>query len=404
MKSKAKTETKNVETTNVEMDVRDVQRRVGEEVGGGQLVDPCASIDIRRWAMAMDYPNPIHWDDDFAKASKFGGLVAPQSFPVALDIGHGVQPACVGCIPGSVLLFGGEEWWHYGARVRPGDKLTQRRWFHDYKVTDTKFAGPTMFARGDTLHVNQDGTPIARERSTAIRYLAAEAERRGTLNATIGKVPRWTPEKLHVVDRERMAWILSNREGRTPLFKEVPLGARLPRRVIGPHSVASFASEYRAFVFNIWGTLRWMAPEGVKDPWVNQDAGWPEGFAFDYEGAQIDPRMRDGLFLGPSRGHVDSDKASQIGMPRAYGYGATMGAWVTDYVAYWAGHDGFVRYSNTQFRTPAYEGDVTYLQAEVIERQEESPWGGPLIRLGVQMTNQDGAILATGKVDVELPR
>ena len=141
-----------------------------------------------------------------------------------------------------------------------------------------------------------------------------------------------------------------------------------------------------------------------KDPWVNQDPGWVDGFAFDYEGAKIDPRLRDGLYVGPSRGHVDVDKATQIGMPRAYGYGATMGAWVTDYVSYWAGHEGFVRYSNASYRGPAYEGDVTYLDAEVMERQEESLWGAPLVRLAVRMTNQEGAVLATAKVDVEVPR
>jgi hypothetical protein len=91
-------------------------------------------------------------------------------------------------------------------------------------------------------------------------------------------------------------------------------------------------------------------------------------------------------------------------MPRAYGYGATMGAWVTDYVAYWAGHEGFVRYSNASYRGPAYEGDVTYLDAEIVERQEESSWGAPLVRLDFKMTNQDGVLLASGKVDVELPR
>jgi acyl-CoA thioesterase FadM len=80
-----------------------------------------------------------------------------------------------------------------------------------------------------------------------------------------------------------------------------------------------------------------------------------------------------------------------------------MGAWVTDYVAYWAGHDGFVRYSNTSYRGPAYEGDVTYMNAEVVELQEESTWGGPLVRLELKMTNQDGGTLAIGKVDVELP-
>jgi acyl dehydratase len=387
----------------VQMDLTDVERRVGKEVGGGELIEPCSSTDIRRWVMAMDYPNPIHWDHEFAKASKFGGIVAPQSFAVAIDYGHGAQPACVGYIPGSHLIFGGEEWWHYGPRVKPGDRLTQKRRFHDYKVADTKFAGPTLFSRGDTLHFNQHGTPVAKERSTSVRYLAAEAERRGQLQGA-GAAPRWTREQLLAVERERTAWIHSNREGRTPRYEEVSIGTRLPRRVIGPHTLASFATEYRAFVFNVWGSFRWVAPEGVDDPWINQDPGWVEGFAFDEEGAKIDPRLRDGLYVGPSRGHVDVDKASQIGMPRAYGYGATMGAWITDYASHWAGHEGFVRYSNASFRSPAYEGDVTYLDAEVMEQQEQSVWGAPLVRLDVKMTNQDGAVLATAKVDVELPR
>lgn len=387
----------------VKLDLSDVERRVGEEVGGGELIEPCSATDIRRWVMAMDYPNPIHWDGEFAQASKFGGIVAPQSFAVAIDYGHGAQPACVGHIPGSHLIFGGEEWWHYGPRLRPGDRLTQRRHFHDYQVNDTKFAGPTLFQRGDTLHLNQDGTPVAKERSTTVRYLAKEAERRGVL-AAAGEIPSWTREQRIAVENERTAWIHSNREGRTPRFAEVSIGDRLPRRAIGPHTLASFATEYRAFVFNVWGSFRWVAPEGVKDPWINQDPGWVEGFGFDEEGAKLDPRLRDGLYVGPSRGHVDTDKASEIGMPRAYGYGATMGAWVTDYVAYWAGHDGFVRYSNTLFRSPAYEGDVTYLDAEVISRVDESSWGAPLVRLDVKMTNQDGTKLATGQVEVELPR
>ena len=393
------------QSRKIEMDLSDVERRVGQEVGGGELIDPCSATDIRRWVMAMDFPNPIHWDQEFAAASKFGGIVAPQSFAVAIDYGHGVQPACVGYIPGSVLIFGGEEWWHYGPRLRPGDRLTQKRRFHDYKVADTKFAGPTLFSRGDTVHLNQHGDPVCQERATSIRYLAVEAERRGVLGAAgAGKMPVWTRDQLEAIERERFAWIMSNRAGHTPHFEEVSIGDRLPRRVIGPHTLATFTTEYRAFVFNIWGSFRWVAPPGVEDPWINQDPGWPAGFGFDETGARLDPRLRDGLYVGPSRGHVDVDKAAKIGMPRAYGYGATMGAWVTDYATHWAGHDGFVRYSNTSFRGPAYEGDVTYLNAEVSEKQELSAWGTPLIRLVVTMTNQDGAVLATGRVDVELPR
>jgi len=387
----------------VTLDLSDVDHRLGQLVGGGQLWDPCSSSDIRRWVMAMDYPNPIHWDEEFARKSKFGGLVAPQSIAVCLDYGHGVQPACVGKIPGSHLIFGGEEWWFYGYRVRPGDKLFQERRFHDYKVTDTKFAGPTMFSRGDTIHRNQHDTVVAKSRSTAIRYLAAEADKRKMYETKLPPKPKWTAEQIAEVDQVRHDWILSNRLGTSPIFRDVKVGDRLPRRVIGPHTIASFSTEYRAFVFNSWGSYEWVAPEGVKDPWVNQDPGWVEGFGFDEEGAKIDPRKRDGLYLGPSRGHVDEAKAGEIGMARAYGYGATMGAWVTDYLAYWAGADGFVRYVKSDFRGAAFEGDVTYFDAEVVELHPESAWGVPLVTVKVKLTNQDGGVVVVATGQVELP-
>jgi acyl dehydratase len=385
------------------LDLSDVDPRLGELTGGGQLWDPCASTDIRRWVMALDYPNPIHWDENFARASKFGGLVAPQSMAVALDYGHGCQPACAGCIPGSHLIFGGEEWWFYGPLVRPGDKLFQERRFYDYKVTDTKFAGPTMFARGDTLHRNQVGAPIAKSRSTVIRYLAVEAEKRGMYANALGAMKRWTNQELLEIERIRRAWLMAGREGISPRFGEVKIGDQLPTRVLGPHSIASFTTEYRAFIFNAWGSFHWYAPPGVKDPWVNQDMGWVEGFSFDEEDAMIDPRKRDGLYVGPSRGHIDADKAGEIGMARAYGYGATMGAWNTDYLAFWAGHDGFVRHTKADFRGPAFEGDVTYFEGEVVAKEENSVWGVPLVTVKVKLKNQDGTTLVVSTNEVELP-
>jgi acyl dehydratase len=386
------------------LDLSDVDHRVGQPVGGGQLWDPCGSSDIRRWVMAMDYPNPVHWDEEFARASRFGGLVAPQSIAVALDYGHGAAPACVGHIPDSHLIFGGEEWWFYGCPVRVGDTLFQQRRFHGYKVVETKFAGPTMFSNGDTVHTNQHGTLVARERSTAIRYLVEEATKRGMYDDQVGVVRRWTGAELAEIEKVRHEWLISNRAGDSPRFEEVSVGDRLPRRVIGPHSIASFTTEYRAFLFNIWGTFRWVAPPGVENPWINQDPGWKDGFGFDEEGAKIDPRKRDGVYVGPSRGHIDADRAIEVGMARAYGYGATMGAWCTDYLAYWAGHDGMVRHSKASYRAPAFEGDVTYFDAEVVGTQPESAWGVPLVQVQLRLTNQDGAMLVDCTAEIELPR
>jgi hypothetical protein len=260
-----------------------------------------------------------------------------------------------------------------------------------------------MFSRGDTIHRNQHGTVVAKARSTAIRYLAAEAEKRGMYAEKLPPKPKWTPEKLAEIDKVRLDWILSNRLGLSPSFREVEVGQTLPRRVLGPHSIATFATEYRAFLFNAWGSYHWVAPEGVKDPWINQDPGWTEGFGFDEEGAVIDPRKRDGLYVGPSRGHIDDEKADAVGMARAYGYGATMQAWVTDYLAYWAGVDGYVRYCKSDFRGPAFEGDVTFFDAEITAKNPESAWGVPLVSVKVRLTNQDGGVLVDAKADIELP-
>jgi acyl dehydratase len=386
-----------------EIDLSDLDRRVGQPIGAGQLQEPCSKSDIRRWVMAMDYPNPLHWDAHFARGTKFGDLIAPQSMAVALDYGHGVTPAAVGVIPGSHLIFGGEEWWWYGHHIRPGDRLFQERRFHDYKLRDTKFAGPTVFSRGDTIHRTASGDLVAKARSTAIRYLAKEAEQRGMYASTLGEKKRWTRAELKEIEQIRYDWILSNREGRSPHFDEVKVGDRLPRRAIGPHSIASFTTEYRAFIFNTWGTFDWVVPEGVEDPWVQQDAGWIDGFYFDYERAKVDPRAGDGLYFGPSKGHVDDSLASEVGMARAYGYGATMAAWNTDYLAFWAGHDGIVRHAKSDFRAPAFEGDVTFIEGKVVDKLTDTTWGFPVVQVAVVMKNQDGAVLVSSTNEIQLP-
>jgi acyl dehydratase len=387
---------------DVKLDLSDLDKWVGKPVVFAEFWDPCNSTDIRRWVQAMDYPNPLHWDEEFARQSRFGGIVAPQSFTVCMDYGHGCHPAGIGRIPGSHLIFGGEEWWFYGTVVRPGDKLVQDRRFDGYNVADTKFAGPTVFTRGDTLHRNQHGVPVARERATAIRYLVEEAKKRGMYEKEQRTPRKWTSAELEEVNRARMEWILSNRDGVSTRYEEVQVGDRLPRRVIGPHSVVTFALECRAHRQNIWGTWRWNPPEGVHDP-ATDDAGFGENMRYDYEARKVDPRMGDGLFHGPSSGHINADKAENIGMGGAYGYGSSMNAWFVDYVAYWAGHEGFVWHSKSQFRSPAFEGDVTYLDGEVVDKIEQSPYGMPVVQVKVTQSTQDGEVILSGTAEVELP-
>jgi hypothetical protein len=385
-----------VEDRSATMDTTDVDRYVGKPVGGGQQKEPVQTNDIRRWAQAMQYPNPLHYEEDVAAASPFGRIVAPQSFTVCCDVGHGATPAIVGSIPGSHMIFGGDEWWFDGPRIFPGDHISMERRFVDYKIADTKFAGPTMFSRGDTLYRNQRGEAVGTQRSTAVRYLAEEARKRGFFEQT-APVPEWTPERLADLDAKRVTWIRSGTGRKRMTWDEVEAGIKLPTRPIGPHTIASFTTEWRAFTMTVWGATR------HDDDRHIEEAGWLPEMSRDLDAAQEDPALADGLYHGPSRGHTDQEYAKVIGLPRGYGYGASMGAWVLDYASHWAGDHGFVRHSRIQYRFPPFTDDASLLDAEVIDKREDLTSGAHLVTLEVVMSNQDGAVLAKGPVEVQLP-
>jgi acyl dehydratase len=379
------------------LDTSDVDRHLGEVLGGGQLKEPITATDIRRWVAGMQYPNPVHFDDEAATRSPFGRLVAPQSFAVCADVGHGATPAIVGKIPGTHMIFGGDEWWFYGPRIYPGDQLSQERRFVDYKVSDTKFAGPTMFSRGDTVHTNQRGERVCKQRSTAVRYLAEEARKRGFFEQT-APVPTWTPERLDQIRAQRLAWVRTLHRTEQRTASATVEGEALPTRPIGPHTIQTFTTEWRAFIFQAWGSERHIGPDHIPE------AGWLDEMDRRLDDdARLDPSLADGLYAGPSRGHVDIEHAHLIGMPRHYGYGAAMGAWMLDYVSGWAGAGGFIRHSKIQYRFPPFEGDLALLDGTVTDQRRDEAYDAAIVTLEVVMTNQDGTVMAKGPVEVQLP-
>jgi len=51
----------------------------------------------------------------------------------------------------------------------------------------------------------------------------------------------------------------------------------------------------------------------VVDP-AKDDAGFAADMTYDHEMRKIDPRHGDGLFHGPSSGHINNRKAEKVGM------------------------------------------------------------------------------------------
>lgn len=393
------------------LDVSDLDRHMGVPIRPGELKEPVALNDIRRWVQAMHYPNPLHYDERWAAESRWGEIVAPLSFTVACDTSHGASPAQVGRIPGSHLIFGGDDWWFFGPRIRPGDKLVCHRMPYDYKVTETKFAGPTCFQRGDTLYINQRGERVALQRSTSIRYKVRQARDKKLFTADEGAAaadapagsgePEWTEAQLAELEERKLAFIdqvQSLGHGKR-LFSSVAVGDRLAEHVLGPHSLASFTTEWRAYPMTTWGATA-KGPTTVSA----EELGYTKemaGFEGDRRMERMNPELTDGAYYGPSRGHLQPRWARHVGMPRGYGYGASMGAWILDYVSGWAGEWGTIIHSSAQYRNPAFTGDATFLTGEVVDARVERR--RHLVVVKVDMANQDGAAMAKATVEVELP-
>lgn len=387
-------------TDKTTLDCSDIDQYIGKPIQPARLKEPLANNDIRRWVQAMHYPNRLHYDDDFAAESRFGRIVAPLSFAVATDDGHGSAPACVGRIPHSHLIFGGDEWWFYGPHIVAGDLIHNERVPFDYVVKETKFAGPTCFQRGDNHYYNDKGDKIATQRSTSIRYSADRAREMGSLTAT--EDPEWTDAQLAELEKQKFEYIktLHDLGHGKRYWDDVKVGDKLPARVFGPHTIASLTTEWRAYLFTIWCGVHRRTDLDIE----------ALGFTADMAGKEQDPVMEkenpeltDGAYIGPSRGHLFPRWARYVGMPRAYGYGASMGAWILDYLAGWAGEWGMVVHSNCAYRGPAFTGDVTISNATVIGKLVDEK-GRPIVQVDFRMTTQLGTTMATAKAEIELPK
>ena len=380
------------------LDTSDIDKYLGKVCDSSYIREPIANNDIRRWVHAMHYPNLLHYDPAFSAASRHGKLIAPQSFSIAVDDGHGAAPACVGCIPDSHLLFGGDEWWFYGPTIAAGDVVNNERIPFDYVVKQTGF-GDTVFQRGDNFYRNQNGELISKQRSTSIRYSAHAGGE--TVDTGAFDEPEWDDAQIEELEARKATWIRMLRElgHRERWWDDVKVGDQLPERVFGPHSISSFTTEWRAYIVNTWGTFDLRKQDLLAMGFTPEMAGHENDPDMQLE----NPELTDGAYFGPSRGHLFPKWARRIGMPRGYGYGASMGAWITDYLAGWAGEHGMVVHSNCSYRAPALTGDVTIQTAEVTEKSVDAD-GRHLIHVKQVMKNQLGKTMATAVAEIALPK
>lgn len=137
---------------------------------------PIALSDIIKWAIAVywpDEPPRIYWDEEYAQATKWGGVIAPQDFnPFAWPVPRLPAPAALATPTGAGVgqrVMNGGQTDRYGVPMRPGDVIGQSSALVDWNEREGRL-GLTLFSYTENRWENQRGELVKSRTSVGVRY------------------------------------------------------------------------------------------------------------------------------------------------------------------------------------------------------------------------------------------
>lgn len=132
--------------------------------------------DIKRFSQAIGESNPIHYDEEYARNSKHGGIVAPPLFCQAMTY-HDAPPEDLlpdGSplelsvpVPATRTVGGGSEYTIYRL-VRPGDVIEVTSTLKDVRTKEGR-SGLLYLIVVETTFADHDRQPVATEVATYIK-------------------------------------------------------------------------------------------------------------------------------------------------------------------------------------------------------------------------------------------
>ena len=348
------------------------------DVHSPALYEPISLHDIRRWAhYSVGDDNPLWFDVEYAKRTIWGRNIAPPTFLYTIDTGI-VAPG----LPGIQWIFGGGRFEHYRP-VSVGDTVTARARLIDVKIKEGRAAARYAIQTGEVLFANQNGEAVSRYEGDIFRIPRARSGQglkyRERAEAAETKPYRYSREEIEEV---AAAYRNEFRRGREPLYWEsVTAGDTLPTLYKGPLTLVDIVGFYsgRRTVYNVLKLAFKERDDHPRNVYYSPSTGVP---------------------MHPAAGHFDAEIAREIGMPGAYDQGWQRINWAGHLLTNWCGDTGFVRRLDGRVTKPNLVGDLTKLDARVVDKSIEAREA--LVHIEWWGTNQRGERNCHGTASVRL--
>jgi len=333
---------------------------------------------IYHMALGIGDLSPMYLDEEYAKKTRWGTLLAPPIIVQTMDtlraVGHSGLPEG---LPGVHSIWTGSlyEW------VRPprlGDRIRSESYLKEVVEKQSTFGGGrTVYQTYEAKYWDQDGTYIGLRNDTWARFervKTAEKKKYGDITLKV-----WSADEI----RSLMAEYEKETRVAKQWWEDVKVGDPTPRIIKGPLTpTAEIAFESTLGIYLVGNKVAANLYKKHPALMVPNELGVPEP---------------------PQRVHWDNHFTQQIlGLPGAYDLGPERCSWLIQGATDFMGDDGAITRLECQYRKFNYMGDVTWVQGRVTDKYERD--GKGYAKLYLECVNHRDEVTAKGEAEVELAK
>lgn len=362
--------------------VKEAHEMIGMPIRIEQYNYEASRDSVRHYAWGLGDDNPLYSDPEYAKKTRWGGIIAPPTFLYAV-FDAVVAPG----LPDIQWVYSGTDW-TFDQVVRRNDEITAKGEYIAVKEVVGSRVPRMLVQTGKVTYTNQRGERVGTALSHTFRMARAGAEN----GMKLGARPAHTYSAKELEDIGNAMLAEYTRGADTLYWDDVKVGEELPGTTRGPINQMDMTCYYGGSV----GTTGYKSTK-IRRKYAEWARKTPEKLPNNYDASYY------GAAVSPSIGHQDKAVATeQIGMPGPYDNGPQRIGMLANTVTNWMGDDGFMVEHSVRIKQAVIYGDTTFTGGKITGKREEG--GKALVDVEIWARNQMDQITAKGNSVVELPR
>jgi acyl dehydratase len=372
------TNTKMAEEIITDEMIEEMRSKVGLKLRVGSTIfnEYATKDNIRKFVDGVGDLNPLFRDEGYAKATRYGSIIAPPSF--VLSVLAGIQFGWRG-LAGYHSATDMEIY----RPIKAGEKVIPEEIYVGFEgPKQSSFADKTFFDYFDDLYFDEKGTLVAKVRRLVIRAERKKSREKGKYAAITMPHP-WTTDDLARIEEETL--VNNTRGSRVRFWEDVKVGEDLPRLTKGPLGLTDMVAA----------CIAGLAPARIAAHKVSlveykRKPAW----------AFRDPMTQalEPIFSV----HYNTEAAKAMGLPYPYDVGTQRHCWLVQLLTDWMGNEGWIKQCHSEYRKFVYLSDVLSIQGKVAEKYIDSS-GEHVVKIKVESINQRGEGVMPGEGVIALP-